>query len=125
MAYRASDYERWQQLDFVVGIHVSRTKSNPFQCQICSRLIGDYPKGFKFLGWHPQCLCSATPILISNAEFIRMQRQVLAGETPIGGSVNTISSTPANFKDWLRENEERMKDWKSLPYFVRDNGGNV
>lgn len=54
MAYRASDYERNQQLDFVVGFEVRRS-NHIFSCPVCESLKGKYPKTFKFVGWHPQC----------------------------------------------------------------------
>ena len=52
MAYRQSDFERWQQLDFVVGFEVHRS-NNVFICPFCDLLVGRYPKDFKFFGWHP------------------------------------------------------------------------
>lgn len=33
----------------------------------------DYPKDFKFEGWHPQCFCYVTPILVSEDEMAKMR----------------------------------------------------
>ena len=72
MAYRQAEYLRWQQLDFVVGIRIwlsnnhtvldSKGRPKPL-VDICDELKGDYPKTFRFVGWHPQCRCQVTPIL--------------------------------------------------------------
>lgn len=56
MAYRAADFERWQQLDFVVGIEIKRS-NNPYPCIVCESMKGVYPKNFKWTGWHPNCRC--------------------------------------------------------------------
>ena len=78
MAYREAEYQRWQQLDFVVGfrIHLSNnhtilnSKGEPVPFHdICDELAGDYPKTFKFVGWHPQCRCFVTPILSDYDEY--------------------------------------------------------
>lgn len=57
IAYMTADYERWQQLDFVVGIEIKLSNNHtlngmPFT-DICDKLKGRYPKDFKFTGWHP------------------------------------------------------------------------
>lgn len=71
-AYRLGDYERFQQLDFVVGYKVNLSaghQSNIFD--MCDFLSGSYPKTFKFSGWHPNCLCYVTSILKTKDEFRR------------------------------------------------------
>lgn len=69
MAYRAADSERWNRLDFVTGVLVSRS-ANGGPCSICDSLVGKYPKDFKFASWHPFCICVATPILMDEDKFI-------------------------------------------------------
>lgn len=64
MSYRLADAERWQQLDFVLGFEVKRSR-NAAPCVICDALVGRYPKTFIFPGWHPFCICVATPILMT------------------------------------------------------------
>ena len=70
MAYRAADCERWKKLDFVLGIEVKRSNSAKGPCPICDALVGRYPKDFKYWGWHPFCICVATPILMDEDKFI-------------------------------------------------------
>ena len=120
MAYHNADFERWQQLDFVVGIEIELSNNHPVN-DICDDLKGRYPKEFKFTGWHPQCRCHALTILASKDEFQEMNRKILAGEDYETQSENEIKDVPDSFKKWISDNEQRMKGWKSKPYFVRDN----
>ena len=67
MAYRASDYERVQNFDFVVGIEVRLSNNHTLNGQpfydICDELKGKYPKDFKFRGWHPFCYSKDSEVL--------------------------------------------------------------
>lgn len=69
MAYRKADHERWKKLDFVLGFEVKRSGNNKGGCAICDAMCGTYPKEFSFTGWHPFCICMATPILMDHDEF--------------------------------------------------------
>ena len=130
MAYRTADYERWQQLDFIVGIEVQlsnnhtcldrKGKPKPFY-DICDELKGKYPKEFKFTGWHPHCRCIATTILMTDAEMKARREARRNGEQPPVDSVNEVKQLPDNFKQWVEDNEERIARAKSQPYFLRDN----
>lgn len=68
MAYRQADYERWLQLDFILGFEIHRSQNHK-PCVVCDAMIGKYPKDFKFVGWHPFCICYATPIQLSHDDF--------------------------------------------------------
>ncbi|MCD8297535.1 MAG: hypothetical protein LUC88_08175 [Prevotella sp.] len=138
IAYRTSDYERWQQLDFVVGIHVILSNNHTIKnsmgklvrlYDICDDLSGRdekdtrgrYPKTFKFTGWHPFCRCHAVSILKTEKELEDDNKRILDGEQPSEKSVNTVPDLPKEFQDWVDENEKRIKTAKSLPYFLTDN----
>lgn len=69
MAYRKADHERWLKLNFVLGFEVKRSGNNKGGCVICDAMCGTYPKEFSFTGWHPFCICMATPILMDHDEF--------------------------------------------------------
>ncbi|MCQ2058681.1 MAG: ADP-ribosyltransferase domain-containing protein [Bacteroidaceae bacterium] len=130
IAYRTSDFERWQQLDFVVGIEIHLSNNHtlinskgipePFT-DICDKLQGRYPKTFKFTGWHPHCRCFATSILKTDEEMKRDRERMLRGEEPLQDSVNTVKDVPEEFRQWVEENKERAKGWGSMPYFIRQN----
>lgn len=126
---RTADYERWHQFDFVVGIKVEL--SNNHTCRgvkgefvdICDELAGEYPKDFKFVGWHPHCRCHAVPILKTPEEMMADNERIMRGEEPSEEteSENVVRIPPKQFYDWVKGNEERAKTAYSIPYFVRDN----
>ena len=146
IAYRTADHERWQQLDFVVGIRVVLSnnhtclgrdgKPHPFE-DICDQLSaeygstnttgrGCYPKDFKFTGWHPHCRCHAESILKTDEEIAKDNRRILRGEDPISykESAAYVKDVPEEFEEWVKSNEERMikaYNNKSFPYFITDN----
>lgn len=120
MAYRTSDYERIQELDFVVGIEIRRS-NHIFACPVCEALKGKYPKTFKFTGWHPQCRCHQISILATNDEFMNQQKALLDGNEIELKSKNEVSDVPDNFKQWIKDNHERIDNAKSKPFFINDN----
>ena len=121
IAYRTSDYERWQQMDFIVGQLIEPSKTNHPVADICDDLKGRYPKDFKFTGWHPHCRCHALSILKSMDEIAEDNRRILRGEEPTEGSVNTVTEPPKGFEKWIADNEDRVLYGQSVPYFIRDN----
>lgn len=127
MAYREADHLRWQQLDFVVGFEVHRSNHEPkCKCDLCERLVGKYPKYFKFKGWHPQCLCYATAILMDEDDFDKQElsdlKSALKGtEYRKMSAKNEVTELPDGFKDWVAENETKQANWASTPYFIKDN----
>ncbi|CAG5072895.1 hypothetical protein DYBT9623_04433 [Dyadobacter sp. CECT 9623] len=125
MAYRESDHERWQSMDFVVGIEIRRS-NHPYECPTCGPLAGRYPKQFKFTGWHPQCRCHAVAILSSKEERDAIVDRILAGEeTSAVVSKNEVRDMPDNYNHWVDKNRQRLLRAPSKPYFIRDNYGNA
>lgn len=131
MAYRESDNLRWKQLNFVIGFEVMLSNNHPVY-DICDVVKGKYPKDFKFVGWHPQCRCKCIPILqdpkdFNTDELNELKSAINGTEYTPFQSDNAINDVPKGFKDWIAENAERSKGWKSQPYFIRDNfkGGNI
>lgn len=121
MAYRASEQDRWQRMDFVVGYEVKRSKRG-FDCSICESLKGKFPKDFVFRGWHAQCRCVVVPILATDDEFIKMQEKILAGENPASvRSANTIRRPHEDFYNWWENNKGRVETATTMPYWVQDN----
>lgn len=120
IAYRTSDYERWQQMDFVVGIEIQLSNNHP-EPDICDDLKGRYPKDFKFTGWHPHCRCHVVSILKTQEEMDADTQRILNGGEPSQDSVNSVNDVPEAFNDWIDGNKERAKGWSSMPHFVREN----
>ena len=127
MAYRESDWQRWQSLDFVVGFEIHRSNHEPLcECDICEKLVGRYPKTFKFKGWHPQCMCYATPVLMDEETFDENElgdlKAALRGTTyKHQQAKNAVSDVPDGFKAWVKDHVEAQKGWASTPYFIKDN----
>lgn len=122
IAYRRADNARWQDMDFVLGQRVQLSKNHP-EKDICDKLQGDYPKDFVFDGWHPQCFCFATPILMDESEMAKVTEAFLKGQkyTPRG---KQITDYPAAFKDWVRDHAEDIaasRERGTEPYFIRNN----
>ena len=129
MAYRESDWQRWQNLDFVVGFEIMRSNHEPLcKCSTCEKLVGRYPKTFKFVGWHPQCMCFAIPIMEDffsesrrNDRVNRLKAALKGTEYKKYVSPETITKMPDGFNEWVEAHIEAQKKWSSNPYFIRDN----
>lgn len=135
MAYREAEYLRWQQLDFVVGFRVmlsnnhttldSKGKRIPL-IDICDELAGDYPKTFKFVGWHPQCRCFVVPIMSDYDEYNNNRanrlKAIVRGQAYKSlPSRRTVRDVPASFRSYIDSIQDRAKGWKAMPYYIRDN----
>lgn len=68
--YRIADHDRWQKMDFILGVDVKRSASKRDDCPVCDAMEGRYPKDFVFKGWHPWCICYATPVLMDEDSFL-------------------------------------------------------
>lgn len=117
MSYREADFIRWNQLDFVSGIKISLSSAHPKYnyIEVCEAMAGHYPKGFKWSGWHTQCLCISTPVLMSKEDFLA---QLEGREYTMPDQVTEV---PDGFKNWISENSTRVSGWRSAPYWVQDN----
>ncbi|MGE9615518.1 MAG: hypothetical protein ACQPRI_04370 [Solitalea-like symbiont of Tyrophagus putrescentiae] len=125
MAYHAASHSRWQQMEFVVGFEVRLSNNHtcngrPFR-DICDDLAGTYPKGFKFVGWHPQCRCYAKAILCSDKEMEAFRDSVLDGGKPALTSIKQVTRMPGGYEKWMKDNRHRAKGAKTIPYFIKDN----
>ena len=127
IAYRTADFERWEQLDFIIGYEIKVSKNHPHY-DICDELAGKYPKTFKWTGWHPNCRCFMIPVLAGGDEIAEMIERIMAGEDREISQKQEIKEFPGSFSRWIRENEDRMNEAKTkgtLPYFIKDNPGAI
>lgn len=118
MAYRTADQERWQANPMVVGYRISLSHSHP-RADLCNDLEGDYPKWFVFIGWHPNCFCISTAILMTDAEFRRYRLRPL--DSSDTSFVKYVSEIPSGARAWLDENGPAIDAMSSTPYWVEDN----
>lgn len=112
-AYRKADFNRWQNINSVIGIEVKLSEQHPTP-DICNILAGFYPRDFHFPSWHPQCMCFATPIMMPKEQF----KKYLAGEDV---KVKEVVETPQQFNEWAGNNEARIADMKNKPLFIEYN----
>lgn len=114
-AFRMADHDRWKDMDFVLGIEVERSPTHDGPCSICDAMNGKYPKDFVFTGWHPFCICIATPLLMNHEDFA----DFLINDAIQTGSV--ITDIPGGASEWMESHSERAKGWIGEPSFVREN----
>jgi len=119
MAYLRSDCDRWSNSRIVMGIEIRLSASHPnynFE-EICEELEGDYPADFLFEGWHPHCLCNASPILIPEDEFMDyLSRKISLQELT---DKYKIKEPPESFRNYVQAHSEKLAE--SEAYWVRDN----
>jgi hypothetical protein len=114
MAYRSSDMERYNQIDFITGYEVVISNNHPKE-DICDDLQGKYPKEFIFRGWHPFCRCHSESIMLSEDQFIKYL------DTDKVPQRSIIQNIPKRADAFINDNMDTFKGWKNLPYFVSDN----
>ena len=111
MSYGTADYERWSEQDFILGIEIHRSANNRGPCKICDAMVGKYPKTFKFTGFHPFCICFATPITMEPDSFA----DFLLNDTVAQEQV--ITDIPKTAKDFVDENKNRVQS----AFWYKDN----
>lgn len=74
-------------------------------------MVGKYPKTFKFTGFHPFCICFATPITMEPEEFADF---LLNDTVPQG---QTITDIPQTAKDFVDENKNGLQS----AFWYKDN----
>jgi hypothetical protein len=116
-AYLLADHERWLKLPMVIGVKISLSAQHPDYpyLEICEELQGTYPSDFVWVGWHPQCLCHATPVLMPKKDFDKY----LIGDKPL--QAEKIKTYSDKFQQYVKENYERYSNYKQLPYWIEDN----
>ena len=119
MAYRTAEQTRWRQFDFILGYEIKTSKAHKVK-DVCDDLCGKYPKDFKWTGWHPNDMCYAVPIIMSDEEFWGFDEDGNEVET----TPRYVEDVPPVFKHWVRENRDKIayaEKRGTLPYFLRDN----
>ncbi|MBR8535407.1 hypothetical protein KDU71_07530 [Carboxylicivirga sediminis] len=114
MAYRSADHERWKDNETILGVEVKLSNAHPM-VDICDYMQGQYPKGFKFIGWHPNCICYSVPVLLSQDDFVKH----LHGD--LDASKQYVQTLPDNANKYIAANTTRFRGWKNEPYWLQDN----
>tara|TARA_R110000744_G_scaffold195512_1_gene314539 strand:+ start:4687 stop:5739 length:1053 start_codon:yes stop_codon:yes gene_type:complete len=118
LSYRNADNIRRENLDFVVGVRVNLSDAHP-EYDICDELQGKYPKEFVFTGWHVNCLCFTTSILMSKKDFVQYLKTGTVKES------TKVKSVPERASKYLNEKSDKLKSMNSKPYWLTDNFKNT
>jgi hypothetical protein len=116
MAYHLSDSARRSQIPFILGVRVVLSGAHP-RYDICDSLKGDYPKGFVFTGWHPQCICHSETILAKREDF---RAYVRDGVAIPQAEFRKVIPFPA--REYLQMHDKALK--KTGLYWIDDNFDN-
>jgi len=118
VAYKSADWLRIQQNPDIVGFEVRLSPQHKVY-DMCDELKGKYPKTFHFHGWHVGCKCHIITLLKTDEELIK---ELKSDETlPPESSSNYVAEVPNNYKQWVTDNKDRFKNWKTKPYFIEEN----
>ena len=118
VAYKSADWLRIQQNPDIVGFEVRLSPQHKVY-DMCDELKGKYPKTFHFHGWHVGCKCHIITLLKTDEELIK---ELKSDETlPPKSSSNYVAEVPNNYKQWVTDNKDRFKNWKTKPYFIEAN----
>lgn len=122
IAYRTADHNRWQALPFVLGIEIHISNNHPTE-DICDIFDGKrFPKDFKFTGWHPWCRCYAVSVLASQEEMDAYTTALMNGEDVSHWKFSgQVEKMPKGFTKWMKDNQQRIANATSMPYFIKDN----
>lgn len=122
IAYRTADHNRWQALPFVIGIEINISNNHPTE-DICDLFDGKrFPKDFKFTGWHPWCRCYAVSVLASQEEMDAYTTAIMNGEDVSHWKfTGQVEKMPKEFNKWMKDNQARIENATSMPYFIKDN----
>lgn len=133
-AYRSAEIDSYQNDDTILGFRISlsgnhTTKDHKGKVKelndICDILQGDYPKTFYWTGWHPNCRCVLTPIVISPEQFGKyMEAEDEGKEREYFDSIK-IKDFPPNFKTYWSEHSSQFQAIengnKQLPPWIENN----
>lgn len=129
-ANRTAEWEQMQRNPYVISFEVRRSgrkirragTASTIECPLCDKLVGVYPKTFRFTTWHPNCECQMVPKYggVDNREFRKRVRLAIAngGDPASVPNPSAITELPSGFRSWV---QERLPAYKQPPHFAIDN----
>ena len=128
-AYRESAYLRMQENDSIIGFRIQNSNRIATVCELCKRFNGlIFPKTFRWLGFHVQCMCTSTAVFASDAEVAAWKRgEAINPELPkmpeefvmYQGELQEKIKTKSNIK-----NDEVPRELKGITFSERYEGKN-
>lgn len=124
--YRHADIQRWKTMDSILGYEIKRSNNLDHKCELCSKLVGKYPKSFDWRGWHDGCKCFASPIMMSREEFNRDELAEL--QAAFNGTAyikresdELVRFLPKTFIQWYAQSIDNLTKANTIPDFVTNN----
>lgn len=117
MAFRLSEQTKMEKLPFVTGCSIHLSGAHP-RIDICDELVGDYPKGFIWSGWHPVCICFRTWRKLPKKAFVQFMK---TGQIPKEAFIQKL---PPKMNIFMKKNVEKLGGYVKRgtePYWMRDN----
>lgn len=133
LAYRNAEQDKFDSLDQVVGFRIQVSNSHlewlekywrpryGDEIEVCDAMAGDYPKWFRWNGWHVSCKDIRIPILKTQEELAKDIIKLTKGEKVDNNSVNKVASLPNNALLWIKSNYNRISGYSNPPYWWVDN----
>lgn len=120
-SYRTADQKNWNKNPIVLGykIQVSNTRAKGVKarCELCTTMQGIYPNTFTFIGFHPNCLCIKTPILINREQMNEYNSMIMSG-TDTKEAVEAlrkrsglITELPTQLTDYVKTGRANKMYW--------------
>lgn len=125
MAYRRSAFFMMQMDDTITGQRISLSNNHtlngkPF-VDICDYAQGLYPKDFYWDGWHVNCRCIRTYVLMTQEEMKQKIKAIMRGEDPAKIAVKIIDKIPVKFQEWSIRHSESLGRLSRLPNYIEYN----
>ena len=74
-AYSESEYLNWQDNPTIIGFRIRNSDRVATVCELCKRFDGVvFPKSFRWLGFHVQCMCTAIAVFASDDDIAAYMR---------------------------------------------------
>lgn len=129
---RAFEAYRWSLNPVIIGKRISLSNSNSkrvktLRCDLCQLMAGSYPSYFIWHGWHDECLCFTTPILMKREYLDRYNKLIATGRDTLENieqlriEADSILNTPEGFRDWIFENVRSHEAFETAPYWIKEN----
>lgn len=125
LAYRRSAFFMMQIDDTITGQRISLSNNHtlngkPF-VDICDYAQGLYPKDFYWDGWHVNCRCIRTYVLMTRDEMSQKIKAIMRGESPSTIKIKMIDKIPVKFQEWSIQHAESIGRLSRLPNYIEYN----
>ncbi len=120
-SYRTADQKNWNKNPIVLGykIEVSKTRAKGVKarCELCVTMQGVYPNTFQWSGFHPNCLCIKTPILMKREYIDKYNKLVARGEdtkenvNALRKEAGLINNLPSQLVDYVKTGRAKKMYW--------------